>query len=534
MAVVTGRGPLGSLRVRPKIILVVVIALLSTVVAGVSGMEQMSDLRTKVNEINSQSVAGLSRAATLRQALSRVVTLGSASRLERDPQKLKHLADAYPVAMKSLADSFQAYQALDRDDANWRRSVDGFGTAMQRFMTLSVETRQKHAPGSPAAQGALAEIMVLLETLDTTLATLSEHESVAADKLADEATNTYEQGVLTLALTIAAGLLVALGLAVRVAAGIIRPLRQVRAVVAALAEGDLTRRAEVRSGDEIGEMAAGLNTAMDRMSGALRTLTTNADGLAQNADRLTATGNEITAQAGEASRQADVVTQTAEQVSRNVNTVAAGATEMGASIEEISRNTQQGAEVAAEAVQAARSTSELMAKLGESSAEIGNVVKVITAIAEQTNLLALNATIEAARAGDAGKGFAVVAGEVKDLAQETARATEDISRRVLAIQEDTTNAAAAITAIGTVIGRINEYQTVVASAVEEQSATTNEMNRSVTDAASGTTEIADNISAVAAAAQRTTQCAVDNEEAAGGLARMSSELKQLVSTFRLG
>jgi methyl-accepting chemotaxis protein len=226
------------------------------------------------------------------------------------------------------------------------------------------------------------------------------------------------------------------------------------------------------------------------------------------------------------------VSAAAEQISRSVETVSAGSEEMGASIREISQNATEAARVASDAVAITASTSATMNKLGESSAEIGNVIKVITSIAEQTNLLALNATIEAARAGEAGKGFAVVASEVKDLAQETARATEDISRRVEAIQADTNGAVTAIEEISRVIARISDFQTTIASAVEEQTATTSEMNRSVSEAASGTGEIAENITGVAEAARITSQGVTESQQATADLARMSQELNTLVSNFR--
>jgi len=183
-------------------------------------------------------------------------------------------------------------------------------------------------------------------------------------------------------------------------------------------------------------------------------------------------------------------------------------------------------------VKVAETTNSIVGKLGESSADIGKVVKVITSIAQQTNLLALNATIEAARAGEAGKGFAVVANEVKELAKETAKATEDISQKIEAIQGDTKGAVEAIAEITTVINQLNDISGTIASAVEEQTATTNEIGRNVTEAAQGSGEIAQNITGVAAAAESTSSGATDTQKAASELARMASELQQLVGQFR--
>jgi methyl-accepting chemotaxis protein len=236
--------------------------------------------------------------------------------------------------------------------------------------------------------------------------------------------------------------------------------------------------------------------------------------------------------AQEASVQAEVVARTAAEVSQNILAVAAGGEQMGASIGEIARNANEAARVATGAVQVVEATTGTMSKLGDSSREIGDVVRLITSIAEQTNLLALNATIEAARAGDAGKGFAVVADEVKQLAQETARATEDISRRVETIQEDADQAARATSEIAGVITRINEFQTTIASAVEEQTATTQAINAGVGDASVGSSEIARNISGVASASGTTSSIIGQAGESARELAGMSAELGRLVAGFR--
>ncbi|HTV03592.1 MAG TPA: PAS domain-containing methyl-accepting chemotaxis protein [Luteitalea sp.] len=253
--------------------------------------------------------------------------------------------------------------------------------------------------------------------------------------------------------------------------------------------------------------------------------------LASAAEQLTATGQQMDGNATETSAQAEVVSAAAAQVSSNVNTVATGTEEMGASIREIAKSAADAARVSTTAVRLADDADRTVGKLGESSAEIGKVVKVITSIAQQTNLLALNATIEAARAGEAGKGFAVVANEVKELAKETARATEDISRKIEAIQADTHGATTAIGEITAIIGQVSDISSTIASAVEEQTATANEIARNVQDAARGTSDIASSIGGVAEAARSTTDGARDSRAAAAGLARLAGDLQQMVAGF---
>ncbi|HKB00762.1 MAG TPA: methyl-accepting chemotaxis protein [Gemmataceae bacterium] len=257
-----------------------------------------------------------------------------------------------------------------------------------------------------------------------------------------------------------------------------------------------------------------------------------AQALAGASRELIAVSQQMASSAEETAAQAGVASAAAEQVSRNVTTVAAGAEEMGASIKEIAKNAHEAAKVATAAVKVADQTNATVAKLGESSTEIGNVIKVITSIAQQTNLLALNATIEAARAGEAGKGFAVVANEVKELAKQTAKATEDISRKIEAIQSDTKGAVGAIEQIGKIINQINDIQNTIASAVEEQTATTGEISRNVAEAARGSSEIAQNVNGVAEAARTTSAGAGDTKKSADELSRMAHDLQKLVGQLK--
>jgi len=264
----------------------------------------------------------------------------------------------------------------------------------------------------------------------------------------------------------------------------------------------------------------------------LKQVTESATVLASAAQELTSVSQQMASNAEETASQANVASAAAEQVSKNVATVSTGTEEMGASIREIAKSAHEAAKVATAAVKVADKTNATVAKLGESSAEIGNVIKVITSIAQQTNLLALNATIEAARAGEAGKGFAVVANEVKELAKQTAKATEDISRKIEAIQGDTKGAVEAIAQIGKIINQINDIQNTIASAVEEQTATTGEISRNVAEAAKGSSEIAHNVTGVAQAARSTTEGASNTKASADELSKIAIELQKLVSQFK--
>ncbi|MBG0818641.1 methyl-accepting chemotaxis protein [Planomonospora sp. ID82291] len=454
-----------------------------------------------------------------------------------DPAAKAQAMDLMREYSGNVSETFASYKEDVPASEAWKKTLTGYEEAWEKYQILRDVAFLGEKPPAGFAMPTesaqvVAEFVEASAQMNSAMEELAEFEEADAGVVTAAADDNYGSARTLILALLAGGLLLALGLALVVSRLIVRPLGAVSRVLDAVAKGDLTQRVEVTSRDEVGAMAVAVNQAGASLREAMEALATSADTLAGSSAELSGVSDRIAASADEASTQAGNVAAAAGQVSQNVQTVSAGTEEMGASIREIAHNANEGATVASQAVTVATSTNETVAKLGASSAEIGSVIKTITSIAEQTNLLALNATIEAARAGDAGKGFAVVAGEVKDLAQETAKATEDISKRVEAIQADTESAVAAIAEISAIIGRINDYQLTIASAVEEQTATTNEMNRSVTEAAQGSADIAANIAALADAAHITAEGVGESRRAAADLAELSTRLHRLVSGFR--
>ena len=408
-----------------------------------------------------------------------------------------------------------------------------------KFATPVIAQRQRVEAGD----ATVADLQVFYAKQDpnawiTTSMSVVDAASAEIRKAQDESTTSVAAirsigAAVSTAVTILAVLLCA-AIAYRTARSITRPLEDTVGVLRNIAEGegDLTRRVNQSTGDELGEMGKWFNTFMVKLDGLIGRVARSTQVVAGSSENLFTVSHQMGVGAEATSAQANVVAAAAEQVTRNLQTVAAATEEMTASIGEISKNATAAAAIASRAVERAHVANATMDHLGKAGAEIGEVVKVINSVAQQTKLLALNATIEAARAGAAGKGFAVVANEVKELANETAKATRQISERIEAIRTGTQEAATVICDISNIIAHMHDISTTIASAVEEQTATTREIARNVSEAAIGESHVTENITSVAQAATVTSGGARTTQDAAGELAGMAAELQRIVALFK--
>ena len=412
---------------------------------------------------------------------------------------------------------------------NVAKVVQGLHGELQRLIQASRDGQLSERGQADRFSGAYAEIITgTNEMLDTILLPIGEGNRILAqisDGKIDELITEVYQGDHA-----------KMKIAINNVAQVIQTMHEeTQRLVQALHDGRVSERGDVgKFQGAYAEVVQGVNVMIETVEDAMTQIAQTSGEVATASNQLTGVSQTMAGNAEETASQSNVVASAAEEINANMQTVASATEELSSSISEISGQVAHSTSVAQQAVQETENTNKTITELNEAAAKIGDVIQLINDIASQTNLLALNATIEAARAGDAGKGFAVVASEVKNLATQTARATEDISNQITGMQTSTDSCVTAIGGITKIISEMSEISTAIASAVEEQSAATGEISRTVSEATQGAADIAQNITGVAEAAQGTASGAAEALGAAEDLVGMAGTLETLVAKYNVG
>jgi methyl-accepting chemotaxis protein len=555
---------LASLSIRAKITIVVSFLLIVLTVIGLSAVNQMRTINANATDIQTNwlpSVRSLSALKTgvysYRSAIRAHLLLKTAEGKSAAEKRIALILDDNNKTRRTYEKYITSVGERELYES-WIKQWDLYQIASQKVLTLSRRDIGRNA--DEAIDLNENEVHPFGQQGDAILNRDIALNDSGADTAGKAATDTYNAAFMLMAVALALSIVIGTGLAIFLVRDVSRGIASIVTPMQTLGAGDLTAMVPHQGmKTEIGVMADTLQifkqALIDKKAAdAAAIIDADAkiergrrvDGITRDFEamigeivetvssastQLEASANTLSATAERAQQLATVVAAASEEASTNVQSVASATEEMASSVNEISRQVQDSSTIADQAVEQARRTNERVGELAKAAARIGDVVELINKIASQTNLLALNATIEAARAGEAGRGFAVVASEVKALAEQTARATGEISAQISDIQAATRDSVGAIKDIGDTIGRMSEIASTIAAAVEEQGAATQEISRNVQQAAQGTMQVSSNISDVQRGASETGSASSQVLSAAQSLSSDSSRLKVEVSRF---
>ena len=548
--------------IRARSLVSFALVMLFTLGLGVFAIDRLSSVNHEAAEIRDNWLPSVKTIGQLRAAFDYYRILEGAHVVSLSDEDMKVEEGTMQTVLSDLDKAKQAYAALLTP--GWEtETYRKFITLWESYLSIS---QQKLLPYSRANQNKEAAALFRGDSRKAyreakkVLDELTEFNTRSGAEAANIGEQIYQSSKILIIVALGIAMAVCLGAAWMMIATVSRPIQAITGTMSRLAARDLsTEVTGTGRGDEIGAMARAVQVFKDglvqadrmaaeqaaeqavklRRTEKIEQLISHFDRAAASALRtvssaaseLDATAQSMVSMAQQTNSQAGAVAAAAEQTSANVQTVATATEQMSSSIREISQQVTNSTRIAGQAVEEASRTNDTVRGLADAAQRIGDVVALITNIASQTNLLALNATIEAARAGEAGKGFAVVAGEVKSLAAQTAKATDEIASQIAAIQSATSGAVSAIGGISGTITSINDISTAIAAAIEEQGAATNEISRNVQQAAVGTQEVSDNITQVTQTAGETGSAAGQVQSAAGELARQAETLRLEVEQF---